>query len=722
MKRIELEGYPSLRLEGGLLSPTLLEKARRLELPEQEAADYRIEKGLGLKDELGRYWRIAQARSNQFDQSRQRKDIDLDQLTLEEWLIPLLEVVLGYELSARRAPITKGERRFPVIHTACRGAVPLVLTTPEYSLERSDARFGEEGRRRSPQGLVQEYLNAEEKALWALTSNGLAIRLLRDNPSITHPAYLEFDFERMFGEQNFVDFSLFWLVLHHSRLEPREGRVSDCILEQWRQQGQQDGERALGELREGMTHALRELGSGFLAHPNNQALHQALQGEALSRDAYFQQLLRLVYRFLFLFTAEDRDLALLPDADPQARELYQKGYSLGQLRERARLRRYQNRHDDAWAQLLVTFEGFRRGQPLLAQPALGGLFDADQCPHLEEARLANHYLYKALFHLGWLESNRSLVRINYRDMDTEELGSVYESLLELEPVIHVDAAPWRFGFLGDPEPGGEAGQQRQRGTARKTTGSYYTPDSLVQELIQSALVPVIEHTLAENREDPVKALLALKIVDPAAGSGHFLLAAARRLAAEVARLRAGADQPTEADYRHALREVVAHCIYGVDLNPLAVELCKTALWLETVEPGKPLGFLDAHIRCGNALVGVLDPGMLAEGIPDEAYKPLTGDDKKAATQLKKANKVAREGGGMALDFGQAVAEPQLCAVDLDRMPGIPRNRWRRSAGPGRRLVRATPAATSARPPICSCPSSSPPSGWRRWKRCPPRKT
>jgi len=668
MKPISHLDYESLRLEGALLSPTLLDKARYYALPHQQPGDYGIEKGLTIKDELGRYWRIARARWEAFEQGRHRRDIDLHRFTLDEWLLPLLERVLGYRVQVNTQPLVKGERRFPITHLACEGAVPLVLTTPDQELDRGDVRFGEEGRRRSPQGLAQEYLNAEQDALWALVSNGRVLRLLRDNPAMTRPAYLEFDFQRLFEEDNFADFSLFWLLLHHSRLMPRNGRPEGAILEQWREQGQQEGERALGELRVGVTQALRELGSGFLAHPDNADLRQALAAGELGPEGYFQELLRLVYRILFLLTAEDRDLVLLPEADEATRELYRQGYSLGHLRERARYRRYHDRHDDAWEQLRITFEGFRNGQPLLGQPALGGLFAAEQCPHLDAARLGNRYLYKALFHLGWFMSGHSLVRINYRDMDTEELGSVYESLLELVPVVQVEHRPWRFAFLGDPEPGSEPVQDRQRGSARKTTGSYYTPDSLVQELIGTALEPVIERTLEACREQPVEALLSLKIVDPAAGSGHFLLAAARRLAAEVARLRAGADQPTESDYRHALREVVAHCIYGVDLNPLAVELCKTALWLETVEPGKPLGFLDAHIRCGNALVGVLDPKILAEGIPDAAYKPLTGDDKKAATQLKKANKAAREGGVMALDFGEAGAEPRLCAVDLNRMP------------------------------------------------------
>src|SRR4029434_2083067 len=103
---------------------------------------------------------------------------------------------------------------------------------------------------------------------------------------------------------------------------------------------------------------------------------------------------------------------------------------------------------------------------------------------------------------------------------------------------------------------------------------------------------------------------------------------------------AGSDTPGETLHQHALRDVVQHCIYGVDSNPLAVELCKTALWIETVEPGKPLSFLDAHIRCGDSLVGILDPQIRADGIPDEAYKPLTGDEKGIAAALRRRNQQA----------------------------------------------------------------------------------
>src|SRR5512140_740988 len=132
-------------------------------------------------------------------------------------------------------------------------------------------------------------------------------------------------------------------------------------------------------------------------------------------------------------------------------------------------------------------------------------------------------------------------------------------------------------------------------------------------LLDSALVPVIADTIARHPENSADALLELSIVDPACGSGHFLLAAARRLAGHVARLQASGT-PSAQEYRHALRQVVGRCIYGVDLNPLAVELCKVSLWMEAVEPGRPLTFLDAHIRCGNSLLGTT-PELMAGGIP-----------------------------------------------------------------------------------------------------------
>ncbi len=143
----------------------------------------------------------------------------------------------------------------------------------------------------------------------------------------------------------------------------------------------------------------------------------------------------------------------------------------------------------------------------------------------------------------------------------------------------------------------------------------------------------------------MQALLALSVSDPACGCGHFLLAAARRIAEDLARLSARCGDGNAAagpDYRHALRDVVAHCIYGVDKNPLAVELARTALWLEAYTPDRPLTFLDHHLRCGDALLGILDPAILEAGIPDKAFNALSGDDKTVVTALKKANRDAPE--------------------------------------------------------------------------------
>ena len=211
---------------------------------------------------------------------------------------------------------------------------------------------------------------------------------------------------------------------------------------------------------------------------------------------------------------------------------------------------------------------------------------------------------------------------------------MYEGLLELHPQLERAGGSWQLSY------GGGAGSDR------KTTGSYYTPDQLVQLLIVSALLPVIADRLskASTPEEKEQALLAIRVLDPACGSGHFLLAAARRLALELARIRAGDEEPSEELRQECLREVVAHCIYGVDKNPMAVELCKVALWIEAVDPGMPLSFLDAHIQCGDSLVGVFDPKVLAQGIPDEAYKPLTGDDKTICTSLKKENASFRKAG------------------------------------------------------------------------------
>ena len=385
-----------------------------------------------------------------------------------------------------------------------------------------------------------------------------------------------------------------------------------------------------------MQAALAHVGDGLLRHSANTVLRERLHNGALPLPDFFNQLLRLVYRMIFLLAAEDRGLLHPPGAPAASRSLYAGGYSLARLRDRAVRPPSSGSHDDLWDGLCITFAALARGEPLLGLPALDGLFAHGATPDLDSATLPNAALLRAVFGLAWLQGDGAPVPVNWRDMETEELGSVYESLLELTPRLAEDGHG--FAFVAGAET---------RGNQRKTTGSYYTPDSLVQALLASALDPVLDRVQAEAPGSgtlAADALLCLRVLDPACGSGHFLLAAGRHIAGRVARLRAGGTPGAE-DYRHALRDVARACLHGVDRNPMAVELAKVALWIETVEPGKPLGFLDANLRCGDALLGVFDLDALRLGIPDAAYTPLAGDDRAACRALRDRNRAQRQGQG-----------------------------------------------------------------------------
>lgn len=617
-----LLAFEALTIEGGLLPAEWLGKIAALKAKHQAASDYGIPKGLNLRDELGRYWRIATAQWHDFD--RARNHTDEPHAVTRRFVTTLLRDVFGFtDLAPEQAPVSIDERLYPLTAQAREGRVPLVVAAHNQRLEGRDIRFGDDGRQRSAFGLLQDYLNAAEPALWGLASNGCIVRLARDNASFTRPAWIEADLERIFGEERFADFSALWLLIHASRFGNAGDSRQACALETWHEASREEGMRARDKLRQTVHDALLDLGQGFLATPGNTELREKI-GHTLTPTAYFQQLLRLVYRLIFLLTIEERGLLHPEDSAAETVELYRKGYSLHHLRERSRRRRAFDRHHDVWQGLKPVFTGLAHGQPLLALPALGGLFADDQCADLDAADLGNSALLSAIYRLTWMHEDGALVRINWRDMGPEEFGSVYESLLELVPDVSADGR--RFDFA-DPT--------QAKGNQRKTTGSYYTPDVLVQELLDSALQPVIEQRLAAA-DDQEQALLAITVCDPACGSGHFLLAAARRMANQLARLRAQGT-PSGDDFRHALRDVIGHCIYGVDMNPMALELARMSLWLEAMTPDKPLGFLDHHLQCGDALLGLADLAVLEQGIPKDAFKALSGDDKAVCKALSQQN-------------------------------------------------------------------------------------
>ncbi len=625
--------FQAIELKGSLLPGSLLEQVARLQAPLQKEADYGLGKGERLRERIDAAWVRLKEIWAEYKDLRERAAQGVTGLHTS---VRILREVLGWPDLQPCSGWQHGDAHFPITHRAFEGAVPLIVRgIAADQLDKGSSQFGQEGRRRSPHSCLQECLNADDNANWGLLLTGDRLRLLHDNPSLVKPAYLAVDLELLVEGELFDEFAVLWLLLHASRL--RHPQTGSCVLDAWKEKAQESGERVLGQLRNGVQQALEALGNGLLQHPGNEALRHQLASGVLSGQELHRQLLRLVYRFLFLFTAEDRDLLFprtLGQEDPR-RRIYREGYSIGRLRELAiRRSAFEGPYGDLWQTQKLVFLQLRQSSSPLGLPGLGGLFAEPQCRALEQGELANRYLLRAIRAIGWFQAGDTLTRVNYRDLNTEELGSVYEGLLELHPQLERAGGSWQLSY------GGGAGSDR------KTTGSYYTPDQLVQLLIVSALLPVIAERLskATTQQEKEKALLAIRVLDPACGSGHFLLAAARRLALELARIRAGDEEPGEELRQECLREVAAHCIYGVDKNPMAVELCKVALWIEAVDPGKPLSFLDAHIQCGDSLVGVFDPKVLEQGIPDEAYKPLTGDDKTVCSSLKKENASFRKAG------------------------------------------------------------------------------
>ena len=653
-------------VEGGLLPPDLLDRIAAGDAEGQDAPAFGLGGNRRLIDEVQRAFSDARAEWNAFQVRLGRSSESVTTLTRQYWAVPLLEILGFQSLRTQRGHVEAGGQRYDISHIAGEAddAPPVHIVASGLPL---DARAG----RRSPHSSVQEYLNRSD-AVWGMVTNGEQLRLLRDSERFTRPTYVEFDLRGIFEGNQYSEFALAYRLLHRSRFPTDGASVSDSWLEKYFHLGIDEGGRVRERLRDGVEDALRSLGQGLLSHPQSGALREALQAGRLDVAGYYRQLLRLVYRLLFLMVAEERRLIFPEDGGSDDRAAaYRRYYSVAALRDRCEHFFAGDGHHDLWLGLMQTFRIFRsRGdaEPLGLEPLDSELFGPRACSDLEGAACSNEELLRAMLNLstfldddrggarrrGRMRTSRAVRRrVNYAALDVEELGSVYEALLDLQPRIQ--------------QPVSESGYPTfdlVQGSERKQTGSYYTPPDLVHELVGSALVPIINERLTEagTREEREQALLALRVLDPASGSGHFLLAAARRIAVELSLVRAGDDGYSPAEYREALRDVIRHCIYAVDKNPLAVDLCKVALWIESHSPGLPLSFLDHHVKCGDSLVGVSDLDRLHAGISDGAYKPVGGDDKAAATWYRKRNAGERKG---QLALGHDPAAPAEWAEDFE---------------------------------------------------------
>jgi hypothetical protein len=692
MQTVTRSPFTSVKTEGGLLPADLLQRiADGDNLPGLRPVDYHLYEGERVNEAVNRAWnRCVGAWKGFKEQSEKIAATDSGtSLTRERWLLVLFQE-LGYgRLPALRSGLTAGDTTFPISHLW--QTTPIHLVTFRQGLDqRSEVSTAV---KRTPHSLMQEFLNRSPEHQWGIIANGLTLRILRDNASMRRAAFVEFDLASIMQYELYAEFALLWMVCHQSRFErleierleierleierleigddENEPSISnlqspisnDCWLERWSKLASERGTRAMDALRDGVKEAVEALGSGFLAHRENEALRTKLREGALRADSYYHQLRRMVYRLIFLAVAEDRDLLLLPETSADIKQLYSEHYSLRRLRTMSAVLRG-GPHPDLHRQLRLLFVLVREGYPGLGLPGLGSfLFSDRSTPDLDNLELANQHLLAALRALSFTVEGRVRRAVDFRNLDSEELGSIYQSLLELHPEVNLGAATFVLN--------------QGAGSERKTTGSHYTPTSLVESLLDTALEPVVAERLeGVMRKDVMRkdvsvtsyesritdyasritdytspaeaAILSIKVLDAACGSGHMLIGAGRRLARRLARIRTGEDEPSPGALRAAMRDVVRHCLYGVDLNDMAVELCKVALWMESLEPGKPLSFLDAHIQCGNSLIGVT-PGLDISEIPDDAFQPVTGDDKATATGLRRRNKKEREG-QLALDF------------------------------------------------------------------------
>ena len=644
--------YTSIHIYGHLLSDDILHNIERdntyegnreqdfaMDIPVSAAIDY-------VWSSLRNDWSFYKERANNErlvnkDPYGTRRARDLMERLLQS---------LGYSLDRQATNIEVAGTGYDITYT-CQslGKMPFIVIGENISADGSidtldkcslDYRAKGGMRKKSAHATMLEYLNATEN-VYGIISNGQILRLIRNSGQLVKLTYIEFDLRRMLEEDKYTEFCLMFRLLHASRFQAKGDEP--CVMERWFNMSIESGNRIRNGLSLAVQKTMETIGNAVLTSEGkgNEALRNAFTEGTMDADKLNKELIHFIYRLLFLFIIEERGLVYqIPDS-PDApdykqlcewQDIYKKFYAASRLRHLSELAYLKQRqYFDLWQGLMDTFHLFEPdtfGERLGINPLGGVLFGRETLHWLKQCQVSNHDVLTAFSALNeFTDERQQRVKINYSSLDVEEFGSVYEGILEMRPFVQpgVSAADWQFGFVG--------------GLDRQSTSSYYTRPDLVQNLIQTTLEPVIKEKISHlsSTEEKVKALLNMKVCDAASGSGHIVLAMARTIAWYICTLRTGEDNPASLDYRQALREVISRCVYAVDYNPDAVELCKVVLWIEGYCAGKPLSFLDHHIRCGNSVLGVSALQMLIDGVPDKA---LTAEDKDTLKALKKMNQEA----------------------------------------------------------------------------------
>jgi len=528
------------------------------------------------------------------------------------WLMPLF-AELRYELVSGPTLFEERQRETKIscshVFQPDSSKAPLVYVDLHPWGQDLESPLPGERRRNTPRRKMERILDMGN-ARWGIVTNGKVIRLLRREQVGAGRRYFEVDLENVFEEEDESSFAVFWALFRAEVFVPDES--GQCLIDRISEGCQHYAVRVSDELRESVRKALEDFVRGVMDEPANRENLREVDAKEL-----FGQGLIFLYRLLFVLYAESRDL--LPIGNP----IYRENYSLEALRDLVEDPNERFSSGEYWIQksLQALFKMIKEGVTAgdLMVPAYdGGLFQPDATPLLESCRVPDSCLSRVIETLSVTVPQRRVgrERIAYRELGIEELGAIYEGLLQYEPKIAGEEVavvrtrgseeiilPLRSverETVVERIPAGTF-YLATWGGSRKQSGTYNTPLKITEWLVRQALQPLVEGKSSEE-------ILELNVLDPAMGSGAFLVSAchfladvyAAALVAEGKEIREHIDEEARAEYR---RLVAERCLYGVDLNPLAVELAKVSLWLTTIAKGKPLTFLDQNLRCGNSLIG-----------------------------------------------------------------------------------------------------------------------